>query len=172
MRGSAQKQQKQELNQTRSMRGRAHSKKTRTQTNKINARARAFKKNKNSSKHDRCRGARIQKNFELKHTRLMCVRANSTKISNSIKQCQCAGARIQRNRERKQTKSMRGRAHSKTLRNQRNKINVKARAFKTAANSRKQSQCAGARIQQNRELKQNMSMCGRAHSKNANSSNH
>ena len=66
---------------------------------------------------------------------------------------------------------MRGRAHSKTLRTQRNKINVKARAFNKAANSRKQSQCAGARIQQNLELKQRMSMCGRAHSKkNANSS--
>ena len=129
------------------MRGRAHSKKLRTQANTINVRPRAFKQ-----------------------------------IANSIKQCQCAGARIQRNRERKQTMSMRGRAHSKTLRIQRNKINVKARAvkqsanllqtrsmrgraFNRAANSSKQCQCAGARIQQNRELKQRMSMCGRAHSK-------
>ena len=145
-------------------------------------RARAFKKNGNTSNQYQCEGANVQinrelkqtilmrgralkRNFELKQTLLMCGRAHSTKIGNSIKQCQCAGARILRNRERKQTSSMRGRAHSKTLRIQRNNINVKARAFNLAANSRKQRQCAGARIQQHRELKQIMSMCGRAQTK-------
>ena len=128
------------------------------------------------------RGRAHSKRRELKQTLSMRWRAHSKKTrtqantidararpfknnANSTKQCQRTGARIQRNRERKQTRSTRGRAHSKTLRIQRNKINVKARAFNKAANSRKQSQCAGARIQQNRELKQRMSMCGRAHSK-------
>ena len=123
------------------MRGRAHAKKPRTQT------------------HAHSQQPRTQ-------TNKINARARAFKTNaNSIKQCQCAGARIPRNCERKQTMSMRGRAHAKTLRIQRNKINVKARAFNKAANSRKQSQCAGARIQQNRELKQRMSMCGRAHSK-------
>ena len=75
------------------------------------------------------------------------------------------GRALQINSELKQTRSMRGRSHAKTLRIQRNNINVKARAFNLAANSRKQSQCAGARIQRNRERKQTMSMRGRAHSK-------
>ena len=43
---------------------------------------------------------------------------------------------------------------------------MKARAFNKAAKSRKQSQCAGARIQQNRELKaKNVNVRARAFKK-------
>ena len=90
--------------------------------------------------------------------------------------------RIQKTRELKQTRSMRGRAHSKQLRTQANTINVRPRAFNTIANSIKQCQCAGARIQRNRErkhtrihnnreLKQIRSMRGRAHSKKTTQAN-
>ena len=144
-----------ELQQIRSMRGRAHSKTTRTQTNKINARARALTQNANSNKHDRCASARFNK------------------TANPNKQDQCAGARMQRNRELKHTRihnnrelkhirSMRGRAHSKKTRTQTNTIDARPRAFKQLANSIKQGQCAGARIQRNRQLKQRRSMRERA----------
>ena len=75
------------------------------------------------------------------------------------------GRALQRNRELKQTRSMRGRAHSQKRRTQTNTINVRPRAFKQIANSIKLCQCAGARIQRNRERKQTRSMRGRAHSK-------
>jgi hypothetical protein len=128
-----------ELNQIRSMRGRASSKKPRTQANKVNARARAFENSANSPKHYQCEGARIQTIHELTQTRSMRWRAFN-KAANSSKQCQCAGARIQQNRELKQRMSMCGRAHSKQT------------------NSNKQYQCEGANIQRNRELKQTRSM--------------
>ena len=91
MRGRAHSKTR-ELKQTKSMRGRAHSKKTRTQANTIDARPRAFKKVANSIKQCQCEGARSQRNRELKHTRLMRGRA------------------LQRNRKLKQTRSMRERA--------------------------------------------------------------
>ena len=177
MRGRA-LQRNREFKQPRSMRERALLKNTNSNKQSQHAGAR-IKQTRELKQTIQCEGARIQKQRELKQTKSMRGRPHSKtirtqtntinvrprafkQIANSIKQCQCAGARIQRNRDRKQTKSMCGRAHSKTLQIRRNKINAKARAFNLAANSRKQSQCAGARIQQHRELEQIISMCGRA----------
>ena len=145
-----------------------HSQQPRTQANKISARARAFKTNANSSKHGRCAGARIQKNFELKQTQLMCGRAHSKhsrtqsnnvnrrahvfkETANASKQGQCACARIQ-----------------KKLRIQRNNINVKARAFKQSANSRKHDQCAGAHSTEPRTQATKVNAPARAFNKTAN----
>ena len=163
------------------MRGRAYSKKTRTQSNKVNARARAFKNNANSKNQHQCENARIQtipnssKHDQCAGAHSTEPRTQATKVNaparafnksvSSSKECPCAGARIQKQRELKQTRSMRGRAHSKKLRTQANTINVRPRAFKQIAKSIKQCQCAGARIQRNRERKQTMSMRGRAYSK-------
>ena len=60
--------------------------------------------------------------------------------------------------------SMRGRAYSKKPRTQANNVNARARAFKNTANSKKQDQCQGARIQLSRELTQTKSMRRRAQS--------
>ena len=139
-------------------------------------RGRAFNRAANSSKQGQCAGARIQQNSELTQRMSMCWRAHSNKNENSSKQYQCAGARMQTNRELKHTRihnnrelkqirSMRGRAHSNKTRTQTNTIDARPRAFKKVANSIKQCQCAGARIQRNRERKQTMSMRGRAHLK-------
>ena len=62
---------KRELNKTRSMRGRAHSNKSRTQSNNVNARARVFKETANASKQSQCASARIQKQHEFKETTSM-----------------------------------------------------------------------------------------------------
>ena len=128
------------------MRGRAHSNKTRTQANTIDARARAFNKKR-----------------ELKQTKSMRGGAHSKKNANSNKHDRCAAARIQTRRELTQTMSMRGRAYSKKPRTQTNKVNARARAFKNIANSKKQDQCEGARVQLSRELTQTTSMRRRAH---------
>ena len=81
-------QNKRELKQTRSMRGRAHANKPRiqahahsqqprTQSNKINARARVFKETANASKQGQCAGARIRKQREFTETLSMRRRAHS-----------------------------------------------------------------------------------------------
>ena len=163
------------------MRGRAHSKKLRTQANTNNVRPLEFKKIANSIKQCQCAGARIQKKTRTQANKINTQARAFKKNANSNKQNQCAGARIQTKRELYQSKSMRGRARSKKTRTQANMFDAWARAFKTNANSNKQNQCAGARIQKNAnsskhdrcagariqrnfELKQTRLMCGRTHS--------
>ena len=80
------------------------------------------------------------------------------------------GRENSKHRELNQTMSMRGRAYSKKPRTQANNANARARAFKNTANSMKQNQCEGARIQTIRELTQTRSMRGRAFNRAANSS--
>ena len=67
-----------ERKQTRSMRGRAHSKTMRIQRNKINVKARV-QQSRELTRQSQCAGARIQQNRELKQIMSMCGRAHSKK---------------------------------------------------------------------------------------------
>ena len=156
------------------MRGRAYSKKPRTQANNVNARARAFKNIANSKKQNQCEGARIQTIRELTQTRSMRGRKKQsrelkqtmsmprpthlTKPRTQANNVIVRARAFNKNRELKQTRSMRGRAHSNKLRTQSNNVNARARVFKETVNASKQRQCAGARIQKQREFTETKSM--------------
>ena len=109
-----------ELKQTRSMRGRAHSKKSRTQSNNVNAKARVFKETANATKQDQCASARIQKQCEFKETILIRKRSHS-------------------NNPRTHANTINARAQATKQRTQANNVNAPARAFNKNANSSKQS---------------------------------